>query len=254
MSKSRPVPTKKRAEAQPFEVAEVRRSEIKLDPANPRQMDEYARKRLGRGLDRYGLLLPILVNRRTRMVVSGHQRLAWLDKKKKGQDYALKVAWCDLSEKAAREAALLLNNPGAMGEWDIEKLELVLTEEPLDVESAGFDRMDFELLFPESEKIADKYGRVFGEAPESVKDNIAKAGETGRISREQRAQGNDKVASDRDSERHVTAVFASRKRKNEFLRRVGILSDERYLDGERLMAFVEKKRAGAKPAPKGGKP
>lgn len=222
---------------------EVARGAIQVDPENPRVIDEYAKKQLDKSLNSYGLLEPILVNRRNMRVVSGNQRLAWLDAKNGGTGYTLKVAFCDLSEKQAKAAGIMLNNKSAQGDWDLEKLEKQLDEIMMDIDPlpVGFSDMDIQMLFPDSPELKSAFAET---PPETVEKNVAGLRETKKISREQRDKGNAAVADKHDSEHYVIVSFPTRTRKNEFLRAVGIMDDERYVDGERLATLIGKPVAG----------
>ena len=64
---------------QAFDVERWNRVDIENAPYNPRTIDEYAKRKLRDNLKRVGLLQPIVVNRTTGNIVSGHQRLAVMD-------------------------------------------------------------------------------------------------------------------------------------------------------------------------------
>lgn len=154
------MPRRQAAAAEPgaslenYTVVTVHRRELKDAPYNPRILSEKAKGKLKAGIQKMGLLAPPVWNGRTGHIVSGHQRLSILDTLKGTDDYELQVAKVDLDDVREREANILMNNPDAMGEWDIEKLEQVVSTEGIDLAATGFD-------------VADVY-RMFGDAPMST--------------------------------------------------------------------------------------
>ena len=49
--------------------------ELKPDPANPNRLDPSDKKRMARSLDEFGDLSGVVLNRRTGLLVGGHQRV-----------------------------------------------------------------------------------------------------------------------------------------------------------------------------------
>jgi hypothetical protein len=129
---------------QRFTMRAIRRESIQNADYNPRVISEGARKKLGEGLKKLGLLQPLVWNETTGNLVGGHQRLAILDKLvgKGSSSYMLQVAAVKLTPVEEREANILLNNPEAMGEWDLGKLDALLRTDGLRLEATGFDMGD----------------------------------------------------------------------------------------------------------------
>ena len=104
-----------------YEMATIKRSEIKGAEYNPRKIGDAERSRLRKGIKKLGLLGPIIWNRRTGILVSGHQRLSIMDKlvgKEEtlpdGKDYLIQVAAVDMNEIEEKAANLLLNKQNAI--------------------------------------------------------------------------------------------------------------------------------------------
>lgn len=157
MAKPKEKPVKKEAEApgaapltrfQRFAVTRIDRKQIQGAPYNPRIITPSAKKKLKENIARVGLLDPVVVNKRTMMLVGGHQRLAALDALE-GGEYALDVSMVELSETDAREQLVFLNNPAAQGEWDLKALAALLQDDEvdLDLDHIGFDPVELESLF-----------------------------------------------------------------------------------------------------------
>ena len=107
---------------QKFEVEVISRGEIHGADYNPRVISEDARKRLKRMLAKHGLVQPLVWNRRTGNLVSGHQRLSQLDQLERSQDYDLQVSVVDVDEREEKILNVQLNNPSMQGDWDMDKL------------------------------------------------------------------------------------------------------------------------------------
>lgn len=112
-------------------------------PYNPRVelqpgMEGY--DRLKRSLEEFDLVQPIVWNRRTGHVISGHQRLGIL--KDEGVR-ELDVVVLDLPLEREQALNVTLNNPNVGGSWDLEKLSDLMSDlsdlEELDMSLTGFD-------------------------------------------------------------------------------------------------------------------
>ena len=96
---------------QKFDMDTISRDQIHGAEYNPRIISEDAKKRLRKMLAKHGLVQPLVWNRRTGNLVSGHQRLAALDSLEKSKNYDLLVAVVDVSEREERVLNVQLNNP-----------------------------------------------------------------------------------------------------------------------------------------------
>jgi hypothetical protein len=114
---------------------------VELTPKSPRY------RKLKRSLEQFGLVEPLVWNRRTGHVVGGHQRL------KVVQDLGWKevpVAVVDLPLEREKALNVVLNNREAQSDWDLPRLREILEEmerlpEP-DLASTGFDPAQLEML------------------------------------------------------------------------------------------------------------
>lgn len=127
----------------------VPRSKIKLAEYNPRSMDASNRDKLRDGLQEFGLVESLVWNERTGNLVGGHQRMVVLDGENKHKDYSVPVTVVDLDPARERALNVALNNPSLQGDWDYDKLKLVLVEiqtAEIDIELTGFDEMEIKTL------------------------------------------------------------------------------------------------------------
>lgn len=205
-----------------YELIEIHRSQIVEADYNPRYITEDARKRLKNAIAKVGLLAPITWNRQTGRVVGGHQRLRALDVINGNHDYLLRVAAVDMDEEEEKAANLLLNNPEAQGEWDLEKLGEMLKAPDLDLVIAGFDA-------------SDVFKIVGDQATDVVLTEIADRVEAVKQARENTAKHNDTTHS---SHWFLVAVFRDDDDRLAFTQRLG-LPNNRYVDGRQLLALIQ---------------
>jgi hypothetical protein len=201
-----------------YEVVEIHRSKLVDAPYNPRILPDKAKDKLKAGIKKIGLLAPPVWNARTGHIVSGHQRLSIMDGLKGTDDYTLKVAKVDLDDVQEKEANLLMNNPEAQGEWDLEKLEEMLHTDGLALDGTGFDA-------------ADVY-RLFGDAPmqQNDIDELAQRLEVAKQSYEDVQT----ISQERDGEEfYIVVVFKDGADRTSFLTDLG-MDDNRFQDGRTL--------------------
>ena len=120
------------------------RNPAELVPAdyNPRKIDDHQLDALKRSLDRWGLVEPVVMNKRTGRIVGGHQRVK--------AALALAVpevptVWVDIDEEGEKALNIALNQ--ISGEWEEDKLAALLDEleaKGQSLEELGFkqDRLD----------------------------------------------------------------------------------------------------------------
>ena len=105
-------------------------------PYNPRQISDHDLMALGRSMTMFGVVEPVVVNKRTGRIVGGHQRV----KAAEGAGIEqLPVVHVDLDEAAEKQLNLALNR--ISGEFDLEKLTDILKE--LDLAGADLDLTGF---------------------------------------------------------------------------------------------------------------
>ena len=111
-----------------IEIRKVAVSELTPMPLNPRTITERALAGLRSSIDRFGLVQPVVWNRRTGHVVGGHQRLRVL--REKGVERT-EVVVVDLPETEEKALNITLNNQeitGAFTEEIGEMIESIQTE------------------------------------------------------------------------------------------------------------------------------
>lgn len=207
-----------------YKIERIHRSEVKGAPYNPRTITDDARRKLKENLERVGLLSPIVWNRRSGFVVSGHQRLGAMDALMGTDDYHLTVAAVDLDEKTEKEQNIFFNNPDAMGDWDFDKLGEMF-KEGLDVAATGFDLGDVKDLFGGEVLAADELIKL--------SDQVKQAHEMAKkIDRDE--------DTDQDNNFYVVPIFKDDKTATAFCKWLGV-KDDRYIDARAMMRAIKEK-------------
>lgn len=126
------------------EIKKVLVKDLKYAPYNPRKISDEVFNKLKQSIEEFGYIEPIVVNKRTRHVVGGNQRLKALE------DLGIEeveAVFVDLDD--AREKALNIALNKITGEWDYPKLKDLLEEldtGAFDIELTGFDLPEIEDL------------------------------------------------------------------------------------------------------------
>ena len=209
-----------------FTIEKIKRSQIRLAEYNPRTITPEARKLLKDNIKRVGLLDPIIWNRTTGNVVSGHQRLQCLDtlnEKKAGDDYELTVSAVELDEKTEKEQNIFMNNPFAQGEYDQIKLPDLLKD--LEIDLTGFDATTIHKEFGED---------ILHDKPEELKKMAEKFD---AFSEQMTAMKNKSQERDNDNDFYLVLVFKNYQGRKEFTDKYG-LEDRLYCNPATLESRI----------------
>jgi len=222
--------------SQKFVTARIHRKQIKNAPYNPRQIDDHARKKLKKNVEKNGLLEALVWNKRTGNLVSGHQRLSILDDIASTDQYLLDVAVVDLDEKTEKEQNIFFNNPSTQGTYDVDGLGRMLKEDDVDYKKAGFDDMDLQMIFEDTDYAVTMFDT--DDAPKSVKEDLEQLEDIQRMKRE-RKEHRERDQESNDAEFYAIVTFPDRDAQGDFMERVGMSRSDRYVDGVRLRTNLE---------------
>lgn len=210
-----------RSAFQKFETDTIHRSQIQGAPYNPRTIDDAARARLAKSLQKHGLVETLVWNRRTGVLVGGHQRLAALDMLEGSENYELTVAVIDVNDREEKALNVQLNNPSMQGEWDLDKLAAFNTDFGLDLEKdLGFTEFDVVTMFGGD----DRFTKLF----EDDADVRAAKGILGDIKAD-RAAMSEKLKEEQGADFYFTVVCESQGDKDELLRQMGVPITEEFI-------------------------
>jgi hypothetical protein len=208
-----------------FEVMEISRADIHKADYNPRKISASAAKKLKAFLRKNGLWSPLVVNKQTMILVSGHQRLTAMDSIIKKPDYKITVSMVDVDEETEVKGNIFMNNQSAMGEFDFFKLGEIHEIFPdIDFEKdLAFDVAEIDFMFGVEEKEeAEEKAAEF--TPDNFREAKAKIRES---SREENAEGGSYNLSDTDYA--VTFVFPNNREKADFMKRINKKPTEKLL-------------------------
>lgn len=125
-------------------------AELQAAPYNPRQISDEMLESLNASIGRFGLVEPIIWNRRTGNIVGGHQRVKVLSAQGVTETDVVVV---DLAPEEERMLNLALNK--ITGAWDLPKLSAVLEELQLaevDLNLTGFGQEEIGEIFAEARR------------------------------------------------------------------------------------------------------
>ena len=175
-----------------MEIEQIKITDLKPATYNPRRISEEEYKKLKNSISTFGLVDPIIVNLKNMHIVGGHQRYdALCDMNMEDNEFLAELSMIrmgdvgfvfsdtDLSiEDEDHEKALNLALNKISGEWDNDKLEVLLEElelSPIDIELTGFSEPELEELDiettsdtpTEQEVVEDEYKK-----PEDIETSI----------------------------------------------------------------------------------
>jgi len=209
----------------------IKRSQIKNAPYNPRKITKQERENLYKILDTHKLVQDVVWNERTENVVSGHQRLTWIDLKarEKGlKDFDINVNKVDINEKQEMELNLAMNNDAAMGKFDLDMLGPMLEE--IDYSLAGFDDKSLDTLLGgfDAELLND--------------DDLQKKADDYNEGIEHRKRMQSAKAKDSTFDYYSVLVFKDFLNRQEFFAFLGV-KEEQYIDGNKVIEAIREKFA-----------
>jgi len=173
-------------------IKKMKLAELKPAPYNPRTISEAALRGLSASIKRFGLVEPIIVNKRSGNVVGGHQRLKVLEAEGVKETQVVVVDLPEAEEKALNVA---LNNQAIAGDFTADVQAIIdglKVEMPEAVEELRFDELletlgSFEIAEAEMPELADGDREPFQQMTftladyqaEDVKKALAKAKQDG---------------------------------------------------------------------------
>jgi hypothetical protein len=214
-----------------FKIEQIHRSEIHGAPYNPRKINDYQKQGLKRNLKKVGLLQPIIWNRVTGNIVSGHQRIAIIDQLEKTEDYYLTVAVVELDEKTEKEQNIFMNATTFTGEFDFDLLAEMMPD--IDVFSAGLDEYDLNIIGVTKEEESVDSDNDDDDVFADIQDKKKKVKDA------KKASANSIDSRFEDGERYVTLSFSDYKSKAAFMIKMGLNAGDMYIKGEEFEKIIK---------------
>ena len=235
--------TTKKDELKQFEFGTVKRSQIKFADYNPRIIDDGNMKKLVKNIRENGLIEPVVWNKRTGVLVGGHQRLSAADKIYRSKDYDVPVAIIDVDEKQEKVLNVNLNNPSLQGEWNLPQLESLNIDDDISFKDMGFDDSDVALMFGNDiiDDTDEDDADVDDQDPELEDDPV-------EDEKDKLADFNNKKANFRHDDQdetiidfYVKVVFPDNETKREVFKRCSIPDYEQYVKWDDLKRYFKDK-------------
>jgi DNA modification methylase len=157
-------------------IQEIDINEVLFAPYNPRVMTNEVLEKLKKSIQEYGVYSPLIVNKATRHVVGGNQRLAAL--RVLGHK-TIHVVMVDLSLEKEKVLNIQLNK--ISGEWDFEKLSQLLDElskmPEIEVAETGFELPEISQIFDDYGRIKEEDGFDFDAAVNAIEEPVTRIGD-----------------------------------------------------------------------------
>lgn len=154
-----------------METERMKLKDIIPSPYNPRKTQKNGMKmykELDRSISEYGLVVPLIVNKRNNHLISGHQRLNVLLARNVEEEEVVVVDYEDAKEKALCIAMNKID-----GEWDYGKLADILEElEVYDDLTTGFSDREIQELIGEVDHEEEYYVEEQTEKRESERNGF----------------------------------------------------------------------------------
>lgn len=199
---------KKKMEA--YEIKKIRRSQIKLAAYNPRTITDEARKRLKKGLKKFGLVQPLVWN----------ETYKYPD-----NDYTLTVSVVHLSEKDEKILNVQLNNQSMMGEFDYDALRDMQFEAP-DLDQLGFSDSDLDIVFGEN---GGEIGKLVADSEEAeeTKDTLDEI-------KDERKQMNKQKDAENSASFYFTVICEDEAQRTALMKKMGVPIYEEFVTADKL--------------------
>lgn len=229
------------------ETAVIRRSQINLNPLNPKRHTEEAIKLQKRNLQKVGLLGGIVWNKLTGNLIDGHRRVYAMDLLYKYDgsgktDYNLKVEVCEFDEKTEKEQLTYMAVGNTKADFDLiskyaEEIDIhnvglsetdineILSFTDTDIDSAT-DSIDDLILSPEEDNMLMPTGKTSEEKKQHVKDVKEQVRENA-------------VKRQADEEAYIMLSFTNADNKQAFCDLFGIDRSEKFMKGEKLLEMMD---------------
>lgn len=225
----------------------LKRSDILNAPYNPRRISDFAMKELRKNLKRVGFWGGVIVNKRTKHIIQGHQRLAALDTLERNQDYFVRVELVDVDDTTEIEQNIFMNSTTVQGEFDLTMLKDLIPQ--INHENAGLDIFDLNQMgvqMPKDmtiqvEEIASDFQELNAPVQQMKQaEREATAEEKKQAIVDLKHSIADKAIDKVENmDAYVTISFDTFENKANFMQRFGFAESDKFIKGEVFNDMVE---------------
>lgn len=229
------------------ETSVIKRSQINLNPLNPKRHTEEAIKLQKKNLQKIGFLGGIVWNKLSGNLIDGHRRVYAMDllykyDGSKETDYDIKVEVCELDEKTEKEQLTYMAVGNTKADYDLiakyasdidiynvglsdSDIKDILSFTDTDIDTVT-DSIDDLILPPVEEEKAKPVEKTAEEKKQHVKD----IKEQIRDSAERRQA---------DEEAYIMLSFTNAENKQAFCDLFGIDVSDKFMKGEKLLEMMD---------------
>lgn len=215
------------------ETKEVMRSQLSLNPYNPKKHSDKQVDGQRKNIKAFGYLGGIVWNQRTGNLIDGHRRVKALDQLNKydgSNDYPLKVEVVDFDEKQEKEQMTYM----ALGSTrpDYQMIADYLPD--IDPNLAGiepYDLAQIESFLPQEPVVVETMDDLI--TPEVTMERRA-------VAKEQRQENKQQAMSEqRDIEAYITISFANDEEKKLFCDITGMRYGDKFIAGKDILEMIQ---------------
>jgi hypothetical protein len=229
------------------ETSVIKRSQINLNPLNPKRHTEEAIKQQKKNLQKIGFLGGIVWNKLSGNLIDGHRRVYAMDllykyDGSKETDYDIKVEVCELDEKTEKEQLTYMAVGNTKADYDLiakyasdidiynvglsdSDIKDILSFTDTDIDTVT-DSIDDLILPPAEEEKPISVEKTAEEKKQHVKD----IKEQVRDSAERRQA---------DEEAYIMLSFTNAENKQAFCDLFGIDVSDKFMKGEKLLEMMD---------------
>ncbi len=234
------------------ETRNIKRSEINLNPVNPKRHTEDAVKLQKKNLQKVGFLGGIVWNERTGNLIDGHRRVKAMDLYYKYDgtpetDYTLKVEAVNLDEKQEKEQLTYMAEGNTKADIDL----IARYAPDIDLSDVGLGADDLaaigSLVGTADLDIPDIGTELFGQDGSGDEGEEPKATETPNTQeqkiqhvKDMKRQTEEKAEQQAmDEAAYCTLSFSNYDNYLAFVELVGAMEGDRFIKGERVLEMIE---------------
>ncbi len=229
------------------ETSVIKRSQINLNPLNPKRHTEEAIKLQKKNMQKIGFLGGIVWNRLTGNLIDGHRRVYAMDllykyDGSKETDYDIKVEVCELDNKTEKEQLTYMAVGNTKADYDL----IAKYANDIDIHNVGLSDIDIKdiLSFAETDidAVTDSIDNlILPPAEEEIPIPVEKTEEEKKqhvkdVKEQVRENAEKRQA---DEEAYIMLSFTNAENKQAFCDLFGIDISEKFMKGEKLLEMMD---------------
>ena len=230
------------------ETSVIKRSQINLNPLNPKRHTEEAIKRQKKNLQKIGFLGGIVWNKLSGNLIDGHRRVYAMDllykyDGSKETDYDIKVEVCELDEKTEKEQLTYMAVGNTKADYDL----IAKYASDIDIYNVGLSDSDIKdiLSFTDTDidAVTDSIDDLI--LPVAVEEEKAKPVEKTAEGKKQHVKDIKEQVRDSaerrqaDEESYIMLSFTNAENKQAFCDLFGIDVSDKFMKGEKLLEMMD---------------